>query len=456
MKQHKPIVVLLLIVCITGYITGAIFNFKTPDKNASFPLTGFFRSMYARKQFSMHTWPIKASLEGYIVHEPFWDTRQVVNDAEGVYLYFPKRKNIDPLGKDINSIGDMNMAEIESRLRLSVYGPNIGKASSFGYIEVDFLGPFDLDNTLRNRLAYFSLAWKESGMRVMFGQFYNPARIAHLDLDTKVVAFNVAAPIHPDAFNPQLRITKKLGHHMHVLACAYTQLTQVSFGPEGESSVYLRRSLLPAFHAQLWASSDDKEYVYGVAGDIKRLIPRLVTDTCYTAHESITSCALHLFAKYTAGPVSIRNQLTWAQNGADYHFLGGYAVTSIDPITDHRTYTNIAFLSYWVDVNIDKKISPGILCGIAKNMSTNTCIIPSTINQCTGESQNLVYALGGDIHYMAKIMPRIRAHFKPVIFAAEVDWSWIRYGSFNDFGCPQQPTEDVSNVRILLATYFFF
>jgi hypothetical protein len=438
---------------------GAIFKFLRPTdltKDTWFPLTGFFRSMYARKELVLDRFPVKAVTDGYIVHEPFWDTRQVVADAEGVYLYFPERKKIDPRGKDINSVGDANMAELETRLRCSLYGPKIAGARSFGYLECDFIGSLDLEDTLRDRLAYFSLTWKKPKSRLIFGQFYNPARLAHLDLDTKVVAFNVAAPLHPDAFNPQFRYTQRFGHNVHFLFAAYTQLSQVSFGPDGPSSIYLRRSHMPALHMQLWMGAEDRTYVYGIAGDVKRLVPRLVTNNDFIAHESITSWAFFAYAKYTYKPLSVRNQFIWSQNGADYHFLGGYAVKTVNPITDHRTYTNITFMSYWIDLNIDKKISPGFLFGVGKNLSTNNCLVTSILNSCTGVVEPTVYALGPDIYYMVKVMPRIRFHFKPMTFAGEIDWSWIRYGCLENFGCPFQPTDTVSNVRILLATYFYF
>jgi hypothetical protein len=448
-----------MLLCYTQIGMGAIFQFLRPTgltKDNWFPLTGFFRSMYARKELVLDRFPVRAIADGYIIHEPFWDTRQVVADDEGVYLFFPRRKNIDPVGKDINSIGEANMAEMESRFRISLYGPEIAGATSFGYLEFDFIGTLDFANTFRDRLAFFSLTWQDSKSKLMFGQFYNPARLAHLDLDPKVVAFNVAAPIHPDAFNPQFRFTQGFGNNLHMLVAAYTQLSQVSLGPIGPNSVYLRRSRMPDMHVQIWAGPEDTTYILGVAGDVKRLIPRLVTNNDFVAHESITSWAFFAFAKYTYTPLSIRSQLSWAQNGADYHLLGGYAVKNIDPITDHRTYTNITFLTYWIDLNIDKKISPGLFCGVGKNLSTNACIIPAKCNTCLGVEERLIYALGADIHNMIKIMPRIRFHFKPMTFAAEVDWSWIRYGCIEDFGCTMQTTDSVSNVRILLATYFYF
>lgn len=459
MKQSRHVLRLCIIICYTNIGMGAIFQFLRPTdltKENWFPLTGFFRSMYARKELVMDRFPVKAFTEGYIIHEPFWDTRQVVADDEGIYLYFPARKKFDPIGKDINSVGDTNMAELETRLRVSIFGPKIGQAESFAYLECDFVGTLDLANTFRNRLAFFSLTWKKQKSLLVFGQFYTPSRLAHLDADPKVVAFNVAAPLHPEAFNPQFRYTQQFGDKLHMLIAAYTQLTQVSLGPIGPSSVYIRRSYMPALQMQFWIGREDKTRLVGIAVDVKRLVPRLVTNKGLIAHESIISGAFFAFAKYTYEPLSIRSQLACAQNGTDYHLLGGYAVKKINPETDHRTYTNITFLTYWLDLNIDKKISPGILCGVGKNVSTNKCIITRTQNPCTGIIEPLVYALGADIHTMIKIMPRIRFHFKPMTFSAELDWSWIRYGCVEDFGCNFQPTDNVGNLRILFASYFYF
>ncbi len=435
-----------------------------------FPWTAFFRSLYARKELSLGKFPIQAVIDGYVVHEPFWDTRQIVGQGNGLALFTPRRKDIGTGGKDKNADGCFSMSPIATRMRVRLYGPTVLGAETFGLISADFFDTGDLLTRMRNRLAYMKLTWKEEGAHVILGQFYHPIRLAHLDLDPKVLSKNRGAPIHPDIRTTQMRFSKGWPNKLNLVLTALTELRPPSLGPLGATTKYLRHSLMPAMNVQLWVGPMDTDYVFGVGFDIKRLIPRLVTDQCVRTREPINSVAFNVFSKITAEPLSIRTQFAWVQNGADYRMLGGYAVSSIDPLTDKQTYTNISVLSYWVDFNLDKKISPGLFGGITKNLGTGEPIIlpasgqiPGTLETLSGTlgasepsiSESTVFALGPEIKYMAKVSPRIRFHFKPVILGAELEWTRTGFGTLKRSG-KIEDVESVSNVRLLLASYFFF
>lgn len=450
--------VFLLLFCCTYSSFGAIFDIGHPftaKQKQWYPWNGFFNSMFALEELGTGKYPVQAEIDGYVLHEPFWDSRQVLSLDEGMFLYAPKPALCDPLGKDINAVGQFNMAVIESKTRAKLYGPKVLNAESFGYIEVDFIGSDIVTSRLRCRLAYLKLTWKDSGTFFLAGQFWHPLRLAHLDLDPKVISHNVGAPLHPNVRAPQVRFGKSWNHNLHFEVIALSQFDVPSPGPIGPNSAYFTRSMMPVMNVLLWAGPESTKYVFGVGFDIKRLMPRLVTDKCLRTRNSITSVAFDVYAKLTAEPLSVRTQFIWAQNGADYNLLGGYAVKCLDPTTDQRSYTNIKTLSYWIDFNIDKKISPGLFGGLTKNLGTGSPIIPSVTNGLTGVTESLVYALGPNIKYIARIVPRVRFNIKPLVFGAELEWTRAGYGTIQPSGHITN-VKPVSNVRLILASYFFY
>lgn len=448
----------LLLFCYIHNSFGAIFEIAHPltiQQKQWWPWTAFFNSMYAKKELATGKYPVDAEISGYIGHIPFWDTRQVQSIYEGFFLYAPLPIKDDPVGKDINAVGQFNMVEIESRVRGKLYGPEVLGAESFGYFETDFLGTDVVAIRMRCFLAYLKLRWKNAGTYMLTGLYFHPMRLAHIDLDPKVISWNAGAPIHPKVRCPQFKIGKSWQNNLHLEIIAMSEFDFTDFGPIGPSTEYLRRSLMPMFDIRLWLGPENTDHLIGVGFDIKRIMPRLVTEKCVRTRESLTSVAFDIYAKLTAKPLSVRTQFVWAQNAADYNMMGGYAVKCIDPATDVRSYTNINTLSYWIDFNIDKKISPGFFAGYSKVLGTSSPIIPSITNQATGVMENLVYTLIPNIKYMARLSPRIKFNVKPLVFGAELEWTRAGYGTMQSSGKITQ-VKPVSNIRFLLASYFFF
>lgn len=344
---------------------------------------------------------------------------------------------------------------METRARAKLYGPKVLNADSFGYLEADFLGSDVVASRLRCFLAFLKLTWKDAGLYMLTGLYYHPLRLAHIDLDPKVISWNAGAPIHPKIRCPQFKIGKHWKNNLNLECIAMSEFEYSDFGPDGQSTIYMRRSLTPMMDIRLWIGPESTRHLIGVGFDIKRLMPRLVTKKCVSTRDSLTSVAFDIYAKLTAEPLSVRTQFVWAQNAAYFNMLGGYAVKCIDPCTDERTYTNINTLSYWIDFNIDKKISPGFFAGYSKVLGTSAPIIPSITNELTGVTENLIYTNISNIKYVARLTPRIRFNVKPMVFGAEVEWTRAGYGTMQSSGQITDVTP-ASNVRFSLASYYFF
>lgn len=473
MKRNHIVYIFLLLLCIPLQLVSTIveipYPYNIPQKKF-FPTVAYFTSMWAKKTLSEEQFPVRAFLDGYVLFEAFWDNRQVDTVSNKLILYAPKPKLLDPTGQDINAVGNFSTSTLQTRGRLKVYGPKVSEAETFGYIEVDciatnitvlsFAGLTNTFNRLRTRHAYMKLTWKDIATTLLTGVFFHPIRLAHIDIEPKVISTNMGSPIHPTARSLQIRYTKNWNNKFNILAAALTEYLYfyVSPGPDGPDDIYIRRSLMPMFSVQAWFGPTNTHYICGMGFDIKRLMPRLVTDKCFVTRETITSCAFNIFAKLTAEPLSVRTQFVWAQNGADFGMLGGYAVSSIDPITDRRSYTNIQVLSYWIDFNLDKTISPGLFGGFTRALGTGAPIIPSIINKQTGEQESLLYTfspISSNIKYMARIVPHLRIHFKPMTLGAEVEWTRAGYGTVMPSGNIEN-VQPVSNIRVTVGTYFFF
>ena len=71
--------------------------------------------------------------------------------------------------------------------------------------------------------------------------------------------------------------------------------------------------------------------------------------------------------KVNAGDFTIKAEGVYGENLTDLTMLGGYAVTSVDPVTAIEKYTSIKTLSAWTDLSYGDKLQFGLFCGYTKN-----------------------------------------------------------------------------------------
>ena len=158
------------------------------------------------------------------------------------------------------------------------------------------------------------------------------------------------------------------------------------------------------------------------------------------------------------GPLEIRSQLTYAQNANYLAMISGFAVSSLNPTTDERKYTNLSSINYWVDINIDRKIEPGLFVGIGKNLGARRNIIQCIFDPATGEEEKTIYGLfddGDQIDTIFRVSPRVRFHLLPIDFAAEVQYTRAAYGCINNRGRIEN-VDPVANTRLIFTAYYYF
>jgi hypothetical protein len=409
-------------------------EYRIPENQDVFPVLGAL--------------PVK--LSGYVKAEAYWDTRQVVGARDDQVLLYPERKLLDCNGQDINARGEYTMSPIQTRLRLDINGPNIKHAKSRGVMEFDFFGRADIANIMRMRHAYLVLEWEKVTM--LAGQAYQPLYI--LGIDPRTISFNTGIPMEAFARSPQCRISYKPNQHLELLGCVSTELDNPSDGPIGFSTTYIRNAVVPRLDFQIRTYFNDNIIGFGV--DYKRIRPRLKTDTCLKANETLNSAIAIAYASLTWESINTRLKLLFVQNPTDMNMTGGYAVSSIDETCDKRTYTNLNGIALWNDTEITKSDSviPGWFVGFIKNLGSRDCVLPNVVDSEGVITDQRIYGFGTDIDYTFRFAPRISWKVHNFLLGIELEWTRSAYGTIDCKGnvidtCP------VNNVRLLVALFYY-
>lgn len=390
---------------------------------------------------------IKIDLTGYIKAETFADSRQIVQLRVGEFLFYPQAPNYDSLGNDTNSVSQLDMSVIQSRFRGETRCHDIWNAQPHGVFEADFFGTGELTTAFHIRLAYGEVNWKRFSLRG--GQDWHPMFTVDCFPDT--VGFNTGVPINPFNRSPQIRGTLHWDN-IDILCAAISQFAFVSDGPSGASAQYLMDSVIPNLHWQLRARIN--KHLLGIGIDFKRLIPRLETDMGFKTNESICSMCAVFYTNLNWETVTLKMKMIYCQNATDYYMLGGYAVKSVDPATDFRTYATLKNISFWSEFILKKTIEPAVFVGVTQNLGAHQPIIQS-ITDPDGTVESTVYARNPNIDYVLRVSPRVRWYTGPVVIAGEFEFTRASYGTIACNGNVINGSA-VNNCRLMLAAYYNF
>lgn len=400
------------------------------------------------EQVCKNSAPFIPTVSGYIKHESFFDSRQVVAFGDDDSLLWPKNKVFDSCCTDINAQSQFNMVPIETVVSCKWCGPTIGNAKTSALVEGDFFGPTDplslisIVNIIQLRHAFMQFDWDH--MKVLAGHCYHP--LITLDCYPNTVSNNTGSPFDPYSRCSQIRLTYHK-HTLHIMAAAMMQLNYPSEGPIGLSTTYERDAIIPNVHAQAWFQSE--HCTVGAGIDYKLLKPRLKTDTGYKTSTMIGSSAAMLYCSLKSKTYTINSKILYGQNLTDMSMIGGYAVHSIDSTTHQAHYTTLNVVSWWSDIaKTLHNFEPGIFLGLCKNLGAQQSIHP--------DQPFTIYALGANIDTVMRISPRLRwSCTESLIFGCEAEYTSASYGTIQRDGTVAQ-TDRVGNVRLLAALYYNF
>ena len=388
------------------------------------------------------------AFNGYVKTDIYWDSRQTVSIREGQFYLYPANEMLDNNGQDINARPNFNFLSIQTRLHGDISGPDVLGAKTSAAIEGEFFGHSDADiNGFRLRHAFVRLNWPKTELLV--GQYWHP--MFNTACYPDVVNFNTGVPFLPFIRSPQIRITQKLGG-FKIYLTALSQLDFKSNGPDGPNIKYLRNTAIPAFNLNLeYAIRNANGFglLVGVAGGFKSLLPRLYTyvndTTQYKATEKIGSFCAQAFIKVEIPKLIIKVAGNYDQDAYDFTMIGGYAVCNFDDASRIYTYTPIATLSCWADIQtVGKNVQGGLFLGYSKNLGAMENVF-----------NGIYYSRGNNIGYLYRISPRLIYNVGKFRLAPEIDYTVAAYGTPGLDGIPKD-VKEIGNLRFLLGVYYFF
>lgn len=376
---------------------------------------------------------------GYVKSDLLYDSRQTESFREGHFLLYPSNAKTDQQGLDINDQPSFNILSIQTRLNGKISGPDAFGAKTSGTIEGEFFGTSDADLPgFRLRLAFLKLDWKK--LSLLAGQTWHPLFV--MEMFPAVVSFNTGAPFQPFSRNPQVKLVytaKKL----KLIGVAASQRDFASNGPAGVTSAYLRNSVLPNLHAQMQITVDN--HLLGAGVDYKKITPRIVTTKNFKTDQTIASTAFLGYARLDLKPVTIKMEGVYGGNLADQLMLGGYAIHSVNDATGYETYTALKCYSLWGELSVGKDIEYGLFAGYTKNLGAEE------------NTAGSYFGRGVNIASLFRVSPRVQINSGKTRVSTEVEYTRAGYGLNNNANKGKvESVKNISNLRLLLAVYYFF
>jgi hypothetical protein len=411
----------------------------------------FFSSLwvFASPTDSVKVEKIKIEFSGFFRADYWYDSRQIVDAVDGLFLLYPKKPELDANGEDIQAAPSINSLAMATRLRTKLTMPNLLNAKSMIMIEGDFTGMSTIVN-FRLRHAYAKLQWENSSL--LFGLTWHPMFI--VDVFPAVASLNTGAPFQSFNRSPQLTYQQKLIEGLTLSLSMVHQSDSRSLGPipspNDASSTYLRNGLLPNLNANLQLV--EGSFTVGGSIDYKSLRPRLFTTSLitptlkYVTNERINSYSEMLYMKYQTSKLVVKVKGMLAQNLTEHLLLGGYAVSTLDSITGKETYTPTNHLFLFGNITYGKEFQVGLFFGYSKNLGTTENFV-----------KDKYYSRGMDIDYMYRFSPSFSYIKDKFQISTEFEYTASAYGDIdnNDKGRILN-SKLTDNSRLLLVVQYNF
>lgn len=356
------------------------------------------------------------SFYGQVRNDFYYQNRQARESSEGFVMLFPLDKVYDETGKDINRANSANLFNFHTNLGVNITGPTFGKVSTSGTIDIDFRGSMNgSGGILRLRNAAMRFRW--DNWWISLGQLGHD--LGH-SLYTETVSLNVGAPYQPVGRVPQIKLQYNDPSKFLVAFSLLWQSTNGTVGPNGKSREYLRNSGIPEF-TQKSEIHNAEGSALGYVVHFASIRPRLQSDEGYKVNERVSAFNFQLYGRYRKNLLTIAGKTTLNQNFTQSNTLGGYGVTSKDPVTGEQKYAPLRFWQSWVNVMYGSKWRGGFFGGYIKNFGASKAV---TNLIGTGTNIDQLYTLSAMLNYN---IPNWR-------FGFEYSYTCALYGTNNAKG----------------------
>lgn len=384
---------------------------------------------------------------GYIRNDVFANTRQVVAFSQGIIPTVPLPPLPDPLGCDINAVGDFGITPLRSFLRLDAWGIKCGSLHLNTGYQFNFLGINDLTaGNINLWHAYGQLIGNRD--RFIFGLYRHPFGI--LRVYPRSFLFNIASI----AVAPQLRWWHNWGDFQLMFA-AYGQLINADYGQSREGLIvaspeFIQNSGKPGISCRF--QSANPLYLIGIGADYYQLLPRLQTAKGFATSQTVSIWNGTFYAALDAPDIWIKLQALAGQDFALSTLLGGYALAACNADTNICQYAPIPSATIRLDMEWRRHpiVHPGLFIGWATTWRASQRLFISPTTQ-----QPVFFGAIPQLHEIARVAVRCEIDFEPVRFGLEWDFTRAVWGPLNTCGTTNQPTP-IGVGRLLFVSWCDF
>lgn len=309
---------------------------------------------------------------GQVRADLYYNSRSNSETVDGLFYMYPKDKELDANGKDLNGYSNSDFYLLYTRLGLDVNGPKLGKAKTSAKVELDFRGSGTTYSVVRLRHAYINLDWGKSALLV--GQTWHPL---YGDVAPEMLNLNMGAPYQPFGRAPQIRyrFTQK---HFLLTAAALWQSQYLSVGPKSnkvgetgtqKSMEFLKRGCVPEFY--LGMDYRSAAWIAGAGVHVSSIVPRTESElggVRFRVSERVTGVSAEAHFKYKKNDWAVVGKTVLGTNLTQTSTVGGYGIVNADNATGEQEYAPMRTSSTWINVAYGKKWRPALFFGYLKNL----------------------------------------------------------------------------------------
>ena len=392
------------------------------------------------------------------------DSRRMVTVCGGEYLMIPYDEDwnmtevqAQTYGAaderfDRNAVAEAHLLALSTRFGLSLEGAQVFGARLSGRVEGDFAG-FGTSNTvLRLRLAYVTLG--KGGHRLLVGQDWHPLSGSIMP---EVLGMAAGAPFRPHSRTPQVRYTFN-PEGLGLSAAALWQFQYTSPGPDGESTAYANRSLVPELFFGLHYKAHDIYAQLGVDYTnllVRQEIPVIDYMTGATRYNHLDVGRCHSFSptlyfQYTPGLFSLKMRSTLAQNLAHLNMLSGYAW--VTQTGNELFYSPVCSSVSYVDLAYGRRWRANLFLGYQKNLG-----LADRDAAIVGLAFDNLYMKKGvkNINSIYRVAPSISYNTKAFNLGLEYELTGVSYGDIRN-DASVDPKRHIMGHRICLLVKYNF
>lgn len=406
-------------------------------------------------------------LYGFVRTYAAFDTRESSAGTEDLYFYMPKDQSLDADGNDLNAIPSLRYAALTSRLGLDISGVEVNGYKIGAKFETDFYsGVSGVTGTaqLRLRQVYTTIEKNNHGWKI--GQAWTPMAADLPD----IFSLESGAPFNPFSRSPQFTFDWKFAKNLTLEASAIWQMQYTSTGPSltskevlgvttysysaSASANYIKYGCTPELYLGLHYKKDGN--VFKIGGQMLSIKPRnydysLITGKAVKkVSDRLNTFTFFEYGQFKCGDVTIKEKVTYANDGSHMNLVGGYGVREINE-DGSWSYTASRSLSAWATFQYKPKDSnwvPSLFVGYIKQFGTAEEI----------ESASLCFTKQSaeKINQMYRIQPEILYNLGKFQIGLEYMLTAVQYGKADKHMLAAENLHWIANNRIQMMFKFNF